>query len=337
MRTALIVGGTGQIGRAAAERLADDRWEVTLAARAEAADVEFPVRILDRTEPGALEAAVGDGVDLLVDVVAYTLADAQQLVALRGRIGSVIAISSASVYADGEGLTFDSQEHGLFPRFPVPVGERQPTIAPGEDSYSSRKRAIELALLEHEDLRATVVRPGAIHGLHGRFPREWYFVKRILDGRRFVVLARRGASRFQTTATANLAELIRLAARRPRRRVLNCGDPDAPTAVEIARACSAALDHEFTEILLPGREQGSLGDHPWNTPSPVVLDMSESALDLGYRPVATYEAAAAETCRWLVEHTRGRDWREALPEALAHMEPMFDYEAEDAFLRSLSD
>ena len=335
MRRALIVGGTGQIGRATARRLAGDGWDVTLAARNEA-DAGFPVRLIDRTEPGALEAAVGDGVDLLVDVVPFTPADAQQVVALRRRVGSVIAISSAAVYADAEGLTFDSQEQGLFPRFPVPIGERQPTCLPGDETYSQRKRALELTLLEHEDLRATIVRPGAVHGPHGRFSREWYFVKRILDGRRAVVLARRGASRFHTTSTENLAELIRLAARRPRRRVLNCGDPDAPTAVEISRACAAALGHELAEVLLPGAEQGSLGDHPWNSRRPFVLDMSEAALDLGYRPVATYETAVAETCRWLVEHTRGRDWREALPEALGHMEPLFDYEAEDVLLRGLA-
>ena len=217
----------------------------------------------------------------------------------------------------------------------MPIGERQPTIAPGDETYSQRKRAIELALLEHEDLRATIVRPGAIHGPHARFSREWYFVKRILDGRRFVVLARRGASCFHTSSTENLAELIRLAARRPRRRVLNCADPSAPSASEIGRACAAALGAELVEVLLPGPEQGSLGDHPWNVPRPFVLDMTEAALDLGYRPAATFESAVAETCRWLVEHTRGRDWREALPEALAHMEPFFDYEAEDAFLRGL--
>src|SRR5438034_2536092 len=129
MRRALIVGGTGQIGRAAARRLAEDGWEVTLAARNEA-DAGFSVRLIDRTGPGALEAAVGDGVDLLVDVVPFTPADAQQVAALRGRVGSVIAISSAAVYADAEGLTFDSQEQGLFPRFPVPIGERQPTCLP---------------------------------------------------------------------------------------------------------------------------------------------------------------------------------------------------------------
>ena len=335
MRTALIVGGTGQIGLAAARRLADDGWDVTLAARTDA-DVGFRVSVFDRSEAGALESAVGQGVDLLLDVVPYTLADAEQVVALRGRVGSVIAISSAAVYADAEGLTFDSQEQGLFPRFPVPISERQRTCVPGEETYSQRKRAIELALLEHDDLRATIVRPGAIHGPYTRFSREWFFVKRIVDGRRFVVLARRGESRFHTTATENLAELIRLAARRPRRRVLNCGDPDAPTAVGIGRACAAALGYEFAEVLLPGPEQGSLGDHPWNVATPFVMDMSEAALDLGYRPVATYENAVADTCRWLVEHTRGRDWREALPEALAHMEPFFDYAAEDAFLQALA-
>jgi NAD(P)-dependent dehydrogenase (short-subunit alcohol dehydrogenase family) len=73
MRTALVLGGTGQIGIPAARRLAKDGWEVTVAARGEAADIR-----LDRTVPGELEAAA-DGFDLLVDVVPYTSADAMQL------------------------------------------------------------------------------------------------------------------------------------------------------------------------------------------------------------------------------------------------------------------
>jgi nucleoside-diphosphate-sugar epimerase len=333
MRTALIVGGTGQIGRAAAQRLAGDGWQVTLAARNDA-DVDFPVRTVDRTEPGALEAVVGDGIDLLVDVIPFTAADAQQVVALRGRVGSVIAVSSAAVYADAEGLTFDSQEEGLFPHFRVPIGEREPTCPPGDDTYSRRKRAVELALLEHEDLRATVVRPGAIHGLHGRFPREWYFVKRILDGRRAVILARRGASRFHTTSTENLAELIRLAAERPDNRVLNAGDPDPPNVLEISRAIASALEHEWTEVLLPSPDEPC--ETPWTGPRPFVLDMTEAEFEVGYRPVTRYERAVQATCEWLVEYARGRPWEEVAPSLVRHRPNSFDYEAEDKLLAELS-
>src|SRR5439155_555837 len=201
-RSAFIVGGTGQIGRAAAARLAERGFDVTLAARSDPGDLEHRFVRVDRGEQGSLEAAVGEP-DVLVDVIPFTRADAEQLVGLAGRVGSVVAISSAAVYGWDD--------------LPVPVPERHPTVEPGDGDYAAQKRALELTLLAARELRATVVRPGAIHGPHTRHAREWYFVKRALDGRRVVVLARRGASRFHTTSVTNLAELIRLAAERPGR------------------------------------------------------------------------------------------------------------------------
>lgn len=59
-------------------------------------------------------------------------------------------------------------------------------------------------------------------------------------------------------------------------------------------------------------------------PKPVVLDLSLAEREVGYRPVVSYQAAVAETCRWLV------DVRPPLGE---YMERFFDYEAEDRFLR----
>jgi hypothetical protein len=67
-----------------------------------------------------------------------------------------------------------------------------------------------------------------------------------------------------------------------------------------------------------------------------VLDMTEAEFELRYRPVVTYERAVRTTCGWLVEATRGRDWREVLPNAAEHMADAFDYEAENAFLTSLT-
>jgi nucleoside-diphosphate-sugar epimerase len=321
MGAALVLGGTGQIGRAAARRLARDGWDVRIAARhdppAELSDFAF-VRV-DRGAPGELEAAA-DGVDVLVDVVPMTLEDGRQLVSLAGRVGSVIAISSAAVY----GWT------GL----PVPVSERHPTVEAGDDDYASRKRAIELMLRDTPGLRATVIRPGAIHGEGSPHPREWYFVKRALDGRRALVLAHRGASRFQPTSTANLAELIALAARRPRTRVLNAADPEAPTVLRIARAIGEVLGHEWTEVLMPGAEEGTVGDHPWNAPAPFVLDMTEATLQVGYLPIATYERAVRDTVEWTVAATRDRDWREVFRDS-KYLEPMFDYAAEDVYLDGL--
>lgn len=343
MKSVFILGGTGQIGRAAALRLASDGFGVTVSGREEdrmlAELRELGVRFarVDREVPGELEGALGDGVDVLVDVIPYTAADAEQVIGLAERFGSVIAVSSASVYTDSDGRTLDEATgESDFPQLPVPIPEHQRTVPPGDSTYSTRKSAVERALLDADGVRATIVRPCAIHGPGTRWSREWYFVKRALDGRRVAVLACRGASRFHTTSVANLAELIRLAVLRPGNRVFNCGDPEPPTAVEIGRAVARALNHEFHEVLLPGAEQGPVGDHPWNVPRPLVVDMNAAEIELGYRPVTTYSRAVADTAPWLVDATRDRDWREVLPVTAKHMGEMFDYDAEDELLRSLT-
>jgi nucleoside-diphosphate-sugar epimerase len=340
---AFILGGTGQIGRATAQRFAAAGWTVTVGGR-DAAHVPAELTALgvsfaqvDRREAGSLEAALGEGADVLLDVIPFTQEDAEQLRGLVGRLGSVIAISSASVYADAEGRTIDeAKDEESSPRMPVPISETQPTVAPGDATYSTRKVAMEQTLLADDRLRATIVRPCAIHGPGGG-QREWVFVKRALDRRPVVVLARRGATRFHTTSVANLAELIWLAAARPGRRVVNCGDPDAPSALEIARAVAAALEHDWTEVLLPGPEQGKVGDHPWNGPHPFVLDMLTAELELRYRPVTTYQRAVRDTVEWLVEATRERPWEEVLGSwADDYIAPLLDYSGEDTFLATLA-
>ena len=340
-RSAFILGGTGLVGQAVVRRLAEGGWDVVAASRGERevpSDVAAAARVvtIDRTADD-LAAAVGDRVDVLVDVVPFRREDAEQLLALKSRVGSLIAISSAAVYADAKGRTLDeATDLESFPELPVPISERQATVAPGDETYATRKAAIERALLGQRTIPATVVRPGAIHGPGDLMSREWYFAKRALDGRRAVVLAHRGASRFQTTAAENLAELVRLAAQRPGTRVFNCGDPDAPTVVEIGRAIAAALDHEWAEVLLSGPPLGSVGDHPWGVPRPFVLDTTAAELELGYRPVTTYAAAAPATCEWLRQVTAGREWQEALPKLHEHPGELFDYAAEDEFLASLT-
>ena len=314
MATALVLGGTGQIGIPTARRLAEDGWEVKTAARGESADIR-----IDRTVPGELEAAA-DGFDVLVDVVPYTPTDALQLASLAGSVGSVIAISTAGVYG------FGNEADPL----PVPVPEDYKTIAPDDTEYAPRKRAIEL-ILEESELPTTVIRPGAVYGPHTKHSREWYFVQRVLDGREAIVLARDGASRFHTISVDNLAELIARAAAKPATRVVNAGDPDAPTALEIARAIAAAMDHSWEEVLLPGPEGETLGAHPWGVEAPFVLDMSHAESELDYRAVTTYEQAVPATIEWLIETVGNRPWREVLTRS-PYLETMFDYATEDAFL-----
>jgi nucleoside-diphosphate-sugar epimerase len=336
-KTAFVIGGSGQIGCALVPRLAQAGWDVTVAHRGShplPAGVAPLARetLVDRADDAALREALGDGVDVVVDVWGFTARDAAQLVALSDLIGSVVSVSSASVYVDAEGRTLDeAADLDSYPRLPVPIPEDTPTVGPGDATYSTEKVAMENALLEGP-IPATVVRACAISGVGSAQPREWFFVKRILDGRPALVHGFLGASRFHTASVDNVAALIALAAERPGDRVVNCGDPDPPTVLEIAEAIARALDAEPVHVLVPGPAPVS---SPWSLPVSLVVDMAHAAAELGYEPVTSYHDAVPEVCAWLRAEGSGDGWREQFPQLAAYPFDLFDYEAEDELLGRL--
>ena len=83
--TAFVLGGSGQVGRAAVRALVSDGWEVTAASRGGGRDERWPAEVrsvaLDRTGEGALAAGLGDGCDVLVDIEARDWRDANRATA----------------------------------------------------------------------------------------------------------------------------------------------------------------------------------------------------------------------------------------------------------------
>lgn len=334
-RRALILGGSGQIGRAAAVQMADAGWAVTCAQRGRTAPpadfVEHGVACVpfDREAPGAVKALIGSGADAVIDIVAFTPAHARQLIEVRGEVGAFAVISSASVYCDTAGRTLDEAAERGFPLLPPAIGEDQPTVAPGPATYSTRKAALEQELLDAGLANLAILRPCAIYGSGCRSPREWWFLKRLLDGRRRAPLSRDGAQRFHTAYAGNIAELIRVAIEVGGTQVLNAADPAAPTVREIGGMIAGAYGWDW-ELVDAGDAKGGVGATPWSAAGDFIVDMSRAAA-LGYRPVATYRDAIGETCRALEAAAVGRDWREAFPGLAAYPNDLFDYEAEDRY------
>ncbi|GAA1371993.1 NAD-dependent epimerase/dehydratase family protein [Streptomyces beijiangensis] len=337
---AFVVGATGMVGRAAVPALVADGWEVRAASRGGDRVAGWPGEVrtvtVDRNEEGALEAALGEGCDVLVDVVAYGKGHAQQLAGLADRVGSAVVISSLSVYEDSSGRSLATQgEPDGAPRFPLPMPETQATVAADEAAYAGRKVALEQELLASA-LPATLLRAGAIHGPYCKAPRELFFVKRALDGRPVRVLAYGGRSRFQPVHSSNVAELIRLAASKPGARVLNAADPQAPTVAEISAAVDGVLGVRSELVTFEGKPvDGTVGATPWSGENPVVLDMAAAERELGYRPVTSYADSLPVTVALLAERLRGKDWREAFPDMARTYDPhldLFDYAAEDTWL-----
>ena len=258
---------------------------------------------LDRQSDEAVAAALRSGYDVVVDLLAFTAQHARQLVAAAGDVGSVILMSTAAVYRDAEDRTLQgARDAASSPRFGRPVVEDDPVVPPDDETYAGRKRAVELALIE-SGLPTTVLRPAAIHGPHSPQPREWFYVRRILDGRRVFVLGYEGRSSLHPVSVLNLAEMVRLAANRPGSGILNCGDPGYPDERAIAAAVAHSMGAEVTQVLLPGEPPVAT---PWSLPEPVFLSTDAAASRLGYRPVASHEDAVAQTCDWIRrEHAAG--------------------------------
>lgn len=331
MPSALILGGTGLLGRAAALRLAGAGWTVTVTGRDPR---RMPPDLLaagvrhvpsDRRDPHALAAVVGAGTDLLVDALCFTADDARSLLPHLGDVGSTVMFSSKAVYIDAEGRHINSPER---PRFGRPVREDTATLEPvwdglyrSREGYGRNKVAAERVLLDSGH-PVSVLRASKVHGVGAASPREWHFVRRVLDGRRTVLLANGGRGADHPTAAVNAAALVETVAARPGRRVLNAADPDTPTGLDIARLVAATLGHEWEEVLVEGGEPGW---HPWDVVPPIELDLT-AAEALGYRPVGGHADTARPAIEWAASFGLTPPWAADVEES------DFDYAAEDAYL-----
>jgi nucleoside-diphosphate-sugar epimerase len=341
---AFIIGGSGLIGRAVGRRLVSAGWDVDVVGRnavnlpRDLADAGVRFVQADRADGAALASAFGGGADLLVDCVCFTGAHARALLPLASNAASTVMISSKAVYVDAAGRHSNSDDP---PRFDGAISEDQPSLAPGSMDFNSRegygpnKVAAEQTLLD-SGLPVTVLRPSKIHGEAARPPREWIFVKRVLDHRAVVLLAHGGAGVDHPSAAVNIAALVETVALNPGRRTLNIADPDAPTGLQIARTVAKYLGHVWAEVLLDGDADPSLGWHPWNRRFPVVLDTT-AAVGLGYRAVGDYATTVPNVIDWLIAAAQVHSTGTAqLPAGFEddYFANRFDYDREDASLAS---
>lgn len=338
---AFIVGGTGQIGWAIARDLLLAGWSVTVSHRglrqlpnARESDLRFLT--LDREIPGALAAALADGADAIIDTVAFDAKHADQLLEVQENVGSIMVISSTSVYCDDHGRSLDEAVDATdFPNLPIPIPETQRTVNPGPRTYSTRKVALERRLTDNASVPVTILRPGAVHGVGSLHPREWWFVKRFLDGRRAVPLKYRGESRFSTTSVRNLSALALKTLEALNTHILNVVDPDVPTVAEIG---TIIANHMGISCQIIGLESAvaewSVGESPWSTALPFVAS-DAAARELGYSPVEEYRQALPSMCDWLISQASEGDWRERFPVMAKYPWNPFDYEAEDIAISAM--
>ncbi|HEY4331484.1 MAG TPA: NAD-dependent epimerase/dehydratase family protein, partial [Ilumatobacteraceae bacterium] len=182
---------------------------------------------------------------------------------------------------------------------------------------------------------ATHFRYPYVYGPHQLAPREWCVVRRVLDGRRRMVVADDGLTLHHHGYTENLAEALLLAVAQPDAAagaLYNVGDTEVLTVRQVVELICAELGHEMELVSMPF--ELAIPARPLLTqplPTHRVLDLGRIVADLGYADRVPARLAIARTARWLVEHqpTRGGTEETVLTDP-------FDYAAEDALMDAWS-
>ena len=308
----LFIGGTRFVGAQAVRRLEAAGHRVTVFHRGrhegdlpsevehihveETAAVDPSDRRQLRRYRGTFERV---GPDVVVDMVAFTSADAAALVrTFSGVAKRVVVPSSIDVYRAYGRL------HQTEPGEPdgVPLTEDAPLrekVSVHGEAYE--KRDVERIVLGEPTLPATVLRFPAVYGPHDPQWRFREYTQRMLDGREAILVAKAMAGWGWTYGYVdNVAEAVVAAVEQERAagRVYNVGEPDAVTHVQRVRDLARVLDWKGRIVTLPsnGLPKHLQEDLDWR--QDWLVDSSRIRRELGYREAVPYEEGLRRTVEW---------------------------------------
>ena len=299
---ALVLGGTGYLGRQVVEVLLERGHEVTVIHRGQVeADSGKEAHHLHGDRAAIAGLVAGLEYDAFVDIRPMNDKDSQIVVeALRGRVRRSVHASSVDVYE-----AFDSFRAGTATE-PVPFNEDAPVrkrLYPYR-GQNPRLEDYDKILMERTVLGAgpnfpaCVMRFPVLYGPWDKQRREWPFLRRILDGRP-VVMGGGSSWLFHRMYIRDAARAMVLAAERDDAmgHVFNVGEPQTLTmfqwAIAIGEACGRRADvRVIPDALLPEHLLGQ-ATHQQH----ILADTTRIRAALGYRE----ERPAGETIRMSVE------------------------------------
>jgi len=340
MRRVLVIGGTRFIGLHAVQALVSAGCEVAVFHRGETEPTGLPhIQHLhgDRRE---LLSFVGDferfDPDVVLDMVPLDRADAVDTVlAFNGIAGRLVAISSQDVY-----LAYDIvRTRADQPPVPQPMTEDAPLrdqlypyrdVFPVESRmYTYDKIPVEQTYLGELDLPGTILRLPAVYGPHDYQHRPFPYLKRMVDGRRSIILDEQGSQwRWSRTFVNNAAEAITRAVMSEQAAgcVYNVAEPKAMTEGEWVRAIGAAFGWSGEIVTLATQDMPEhLRDDEMDFAQDLVVDTTRIREELGYQESIEPGEAIERTVEWELAN---------MPDELPPNR--FDYEAEDTALPNLT-
>lgn len=325
---ALVIGGTGPSGHFIVNGLLRRSYRVAMlhSGRHELGEIPDTVEHI-HTDPfseDALRGALGSRTfDLTIAAYGRLRRIAEIMVGRTGRFISIGGVPAYRGYMNPAVLDP--------PGMPVPTREDAPVVpVEAEDAKGWRVAQTEQAVFASHP-RAAHFRYPFLYGAYQIAPREWCIVRRILDGRRAIIVPDDGLTLNHAAYVENAAHAVLLAVDRPEAsagQIYNCGDERLLTLRQTIEIIAKALDYPLEIVSMP-REFAvparPLMAQPWTTHR--VLDLTKLRTQLGYADVVAPERGLAITARWLREHRRepnGTDEK--------ILQDPFDYRAEDQLI-----
>lgn len=321
----LVIGGGGPTGPLIVEGLRARGYRTTVLNRG-VHPVALPddVEIL-RADPHFLEplqAAIGDReFDVVIasygrlGVVAQALADrTDRFIGVGGFVGYRGFYNPAA-----------NQPAGL----PLPTPEHAPLVATrDEHPFAARVAEAEAEVFRYHPT-ATLLRYPYVYGQRQLVPREWSVVRRVLDGRRSIVLINGGMGLLMHGYAENVAHAAMLTIDRPdiaAGRIYNVGDEVQLDLRQFVEVAADALGVQLAIASVPDTPStrraalAPITDHK-------LMDLHLIRTELGYRDVVPTVEAVARTVRWYAGNPLERGG-----EIEQRMLDVFDYAAEDRMI-----
>jgi nucleoside-diphosphate-sugar epimerase len=336
----LCIGGTGFIGSFAIPQLLRSGHSITVFHRGSAAAPKGVEEILgDRNALDQFREKFREKrFDVVADFVLSSERQARQLMeTFRGMVHRVVALSSMDVYR-AWGVHYGLEPGGLEPLpvnedsavrtnppYPPEVLARLRGMLPWVDDDYDKVR-VERTILGSKEVAGTVVRLPMIYGPGDYIHRLYPIIKRIDDGRRYILLAENVAPvRTPRGYVEDVATGIALAITSGAAgRIYNVCEPEAFSELEWARKVAAAVGWNGDFAVLPVEKTPEHLRWPYNTAQHLVVSSARIRSELGYREVVPQAEAFQHTIAW----------ERANPPQQQMMQPL-DYAAEDAAIESL--
>ncbi|MFQ6096022.1 MAG: NAD-dependent epimerase/dehydratase family protein [Candidatus Bathyarchaeia archaeon] len=320
----LMIGGTRRCGPYIVEELLERGHSVVCYHRGQH-DISFSDRAEhihgDRRDYAGFKKQMAEvKADLVIDMIAGDDKDVQGVIeAFRGRIQRYICISSFEVYE-----AFEAAWKHIPSSQPVPIPEDAPKrkqlhLYGHEIRYDKilvEREALEAN--ERGDFPVTILRWPALYGPRDTTPREWYYVKQALDGRRQIAIPDGGQALFPRGYFENMAHTVVLAVENQvaSGQVYNAADVDALSLRQIVEMIGEIMEHNWEiipvprELMPPAPQSQGLpySCDPYDIEPHLLLDLTKIKTELGYHDLVPIRKAMENTVRWLSDNPPSLGW-----------------------------